>query len=352
MTSPYKNFKEFAATQLDQGDPGAETGFFANLEAGFEQTRLTGLSISEMAATGNVDYDTAKRNRQLGDMISDGAFPSSMVDKYGDPSQPSSTLVHWEAYANYAKDELGYADIMTHEDLQAQAVVNTKEQLEEISPVIGLQNTAGFWGEMAGMTGAYFTDPVTALTVLFTPAAAVRSATILGAGVRTAIVGGVSVGVEESIRQPFVQSWRKDLGMEYGWAPALQDIMFATLGGTAISGVAGASFKALQKVFGRAPTDPVLAQTLNDMNAAPDPNMPAAQHMDNIDTAVKKLDEIAPGLNLSGVIEDVDPAYALARETEVPPEIRESMDELDAEVQFFETKEKQLDAYLACIGKA
>ena len=351
MTSPYKTLRNFAATQPAGADPGPETGFFENIGPGFDETRKTGLSTSQYNAVDEIGYNLLGRNQQIVGMIQDGVFPDDITSKYGDPRDPYSGIPDFEGYAAFANEELGYDQIRTWASLTEEAAVSTNEALVDINELQSRQTTGGFWGEMLGMTGAYFTDPLTAISVLLTPAAVLRSATIGGAIVRAGLVSGASVGLEEAARQPMVQSWRKDLGMEYGWGPALQDIGFATGGGLVIGGAAGGSFKALQKIFSKNPDDHLVAQFINDMSEAPDPNMPAAQHMENIDTAVKNLSETSPALALGDVVDNVDPIYAASREAELPEPARKMMDEWEEEIKVMDAKEKQYDTFAACLAK-
>jgi hypothetical protein len=136
----------------------------------------------------------------------------------------------FHAEADALAAQTGKFQPMTPDDIGA-AIIALDEEVTATREEIALRaGAAGKFGGFVGEFAGYMTEPLTAITSLYAPA---RGAGILMTMARMAIVTGGA----EALLQPSVQKYRKELGLDHGFAQAALAVGF--VGGTAglLSGV-------------------------------------------------------------------------------------------------------------------
>lgn len=179
------------------------------------------------------------------------------------------------------------ADFDENELAKAQTRANDK-RLGEVS-AMGPGGGATFMASLAGGFVASLRDPPQLIANILAPGAGFGKS-LLYHGVKSAVINAT---VEAGI-QPFVQSWRKEAGVESGFGEAMKDILMAGVAGGAIDVVGRGAFRAA-KVYrgGKWVDDPTTP-------AAPgaDPAAPPRVSPDDVGTALddasKRLPEDHP----------------------------------------------------------
>lgn len=103
---------------------------------------------------------------------------------------------------------------------------------------------------MLGSVGAMFTDPVLLLpNAIGGGPVGVGAKGIMWGGVKAAAANATAT----SVMQPFVQGWRKDAGLEYGFAHAAQSVAGAAVFGAIADPLVRGGFRGIRALQGREP---------------------------------------------------------------------------------------------------
>lgn len=104
--------------------------------------------------------------------------------------------------------------------------------------------------DFVGRTGGYLRDPVN-ISTLFLGGGEGQVMKLTGSKLASVIIGNaVSNAASQAVIEPKVQAWRKELGLDYGWKNAGENIAFAGLMGGGFAGGLHVGGKALKTVFG------------------------------------------------------------------------------------------------------
>lgn len=134
-----------------------------------------------------------------------------------------------------ASDPVKYAAVKTPEEIKEAARQRANLTKEEYDKVIAAAPSrySRFFGTLIGGLGAAATDPVNIVASAL-PFGASKSVGILGFMLREAVI---NAGAEAAI-QPYVVDWKQELGREYGFVDAAENVGIAALFGGAVGGVA------------------------------------------------------------------------------------------------------------------
>lgn len=125
------------------------------------------------------------------------------------------------------------AGIKTYAEVQEEIRIEAERRLERLADVSRRASGASQVSLLAGSFGAVALDPI---NVLSYPLSAARGASLLA---RAMTEAGINVAAETAI-QPFVYSYRNELGLDYSVADAMRNIGFAGAAGAGFVGGAAA----------------------------------------------------------------------------------------------------------------
>jgi hypothetical protein len=150
------------------------------------------------------------------------------VAKYVDPYAAFDSRI--AELAQQHPDKLGV--LRPHEPI-LQSAYRLAQQTDQTSTDMGGRYGGPKGGAMLAEAAAgirtMIEDPV---QVLFNAATLPFAA---GANLlRGALINGTTNGVGEALKQPFVQTWRQEAGLDYGWTHAAQDVGMAAVVGAAV----------------------------------------------------------------------------------------------------------------------
>ena len=201
------------------------SSFTENVSAAFAATRAINLQISQSlnlteAYDDYIDHIFATTGKRLRNPahIWQGESPKTS------PNAPGRVALHadeFHAEANALAEETGRFAPLSFDDigLSVQAKVAELDLIRSSAEARygdGGMNLGGFFGDM----GAFFTDPIIAVSSLYAPA---RAASVLRTGIEMALVTGGA----ELLIQPEIQKYRAVLGLPSGVGLGAMNVAFA-----------------------------------------------------------------------------------------------------------------------------
>lgn len=236
-----------------------DAGFNDIFGASVEQMRATDLTSSETdnkraafaeiqnAVKGVFGGDAKRMSEAMASLPVpelDGISPEQQVRMSVGSAYDRAWLARYKAFRNSQAPEIR-ATIPDPDRIDARAREIALERYTGAEEVIGQargfgDGTAKFLG---GMTGA-MTDPVNiaSMVVFHKPMTTFKGAVAYGA---------VTSGATEAVLQPFVQSYREEVGLPAGWDIGFQNVFYATVGGGAFGAVEGGLIKLGQAIDAR-----------------------------------------------------------------------------------------------------
>jgi len=135
----------------------------------------------------------------------------------------------YDGLAEYANKVLGLKDVPIYEDYEKQRQEEYANYRATSQEVFDKQSLWGKVGQFAGQGHAMAIDPLYAVS-FFTGYGAAN--TVLQAAVRV----GLTEAAIETVAQPFVKSWKDEVGADYSGADMLTNIVLAGTGAGIIAG--------------------------------------------------------------------------------------------------------------------
>ena len=145
-------------------------------------------------------------------------------------------------------DPVRYASIKTKEEVREAARERANQSRTDYEKAMRASDSRfnKFVGSLIGGIGAAATDPIN-IAASVIPFGQARSVSLLGFIGREALI---NAGAEAAI-QPFVLDWQKELGQEYGFTEAVENVAIAGLFGGTVGAVAKGSKPAASWMFNR-----------------------------------------------------------------------------------------------------
>ena len=169
---------------------------------------------------------------------------------------------------------------------------------------------ASIWG---GIRGSFY-DPLQVLSMIAGggPGAA---RTAVGRIATVAAKEAVVNGMTEAAAQPFVQSWREQAGLPYGWKVAMQNVGFASLAGGVLGGGLRAAGEVLPRLFRGRELDQAAAELAKSPSVRPEMTAALRGDPEQALDAIRPLRDTLPA-EARGAI---DHAEILRREADIRP---------------------------------
>ena len=208
-----------------------------NFQAGIGQMIDEELSISRYIH----DQGRRDRNAMIQDMLKEGKIESAVFDQFSQIHPRSGRRTDWDGLAEYANENLGLEDhILSAKELETERneLLDNRRRYRE--GIFSRSDTSGKFAAFGGSIVGSVADPINIATMfvsapllgiketsraLYTLSVAGRSS-LLGAATATAV-------------EPFVHSWKEEIGAEYTWKDSMMNIAASAILDGSISGVAG-----------------------------------------------------------------------------------------------------------------
>ncbi len=235
---------------------GPATGFGENVSASFESGRMTGRSRGDLQALYDVwdgyidEVERDNPNLRLGNPV---AFETA-------PGVASASTVEGAESIAFKRLEAAGIAPRSAEDLRQEARKLAAQRRQESEDIASRATELGGLGALVGSGGAVLTDPpVLGSMLLGAPA----SAGILRTALTEAAIGGAS----EIAILPMLAGSRERLEMPLTTDEAIENVLFATVGGAVFGGGIKALGKGLGLVSDR--LRPVVDQAVAEAEALP-----------------------------------------------------------------------------------
>lgn len=265
MTSPlsFINKNEIPLLPPTQNIPGS---FSENIDAGFESHYNNQRTISKLAIVSNLKAERDSKYEKLtgekltpelddnyekptkksffdsvleADPLRGQAFADDrFVDQVNKEEEAKSNIINRSKALN---PEL-FKDILSDEEIELKAQDVARESSQRAASLLDAGGTGSLIAQFIGGAGASLFDPVTVPSmILGAPAGASIGKTI----VTEAVVNAAT----EALSQPFIAKWQNEIGNEYGFNEAVNNIAAAALFGGGIAGVVKGARPALSAVL-------------------------------------------------------------------------------------------------------
>ena len=269
-----------------------ESGFTENWG---ESLRLDLDEASSISTLLNSDLYT-ERNNKLWAKYDAGEIPDDVMETFAVEGYDGHGTFKYDELADWVNLELG-GDIRTDADIEDLIRDDLKTKRELGEEVFNRANWSGKLGQFIGSAHAAMIDPVLIPSYFIGIGAGARGATWFSRFGRAAGVTAMAEGGLETVRQPIIYNWKKDIGVDYKFKDAMTQILAAGLGAGIFSGTASAVAGGLKKfvkknvVKNSGDSDVAaknLGSTARELDRAPDPNMDAAEHLQTLEGEVKR----------------------------------------------------------------
>jgi hypothetical protein len=200
--------------------PTPRTGFLENAIAAGSVFMNEETSISEFLQRGVYK----ERDDKLDQMIMGGQLPTSIYhqyrDQYGDIDY--GRMAYDLKRQNY--------DVLDDYDLRNQIRQNLAIDRTYAQDIHQRATGAGTAGIFVGQLVAAQLDPINAAAMLIPGAAAIRTGTAIARAGQAAAWYGLTGAASETLIQPFVHDWKKQIGVEHNIGDSLINIGIAGIG--------------------------------------------------------------------------------------------------------------------------
>ncbi len=285
-----------------------------NFAAGVGQVVDEELSISKWLFDDGID----ERNQNIRNMIKDGIVEKSAVDMYTTRHQRKGTKVDYEGLVNYLNWTNSLPDkLKTGDELISERYDELTSRRKYREEVYDTSLTGGKVSAFLGSMAASTLDPINVATMgLAVPMAGAKAVSksmyALTMAKRTAALNvAVSLPIE-----PFVHSWKEEIGAEYTIEDSLFNIGAAGVLGGSIGGVAALvgrkfvgnnfltkdreslaknmSYDDMVVEFKKAGSEgddaEIMARFVDEANQATDPNMSAEEFVRKTENSQSGMD--------------------------------------------------------------
>ena len=234
MSKALRQHIEAAQSNGFTGADARETGFaqnFGNAAAAFVQ--------QDLAMSRYLMHEPVRaRSARLEELMREGSIPEevgkSFARSYG--INNSFTTYDYDGLAEYANTLEGEEYFQSDEELTdsiAELVQFTEAQRQEVYSRAGITGVAGTFS--AGLVSASI-DPPNILASLIIPGAG-QAATLTKSMLHGAKIGAVSNLAVEVVTQPFIHSWKNEVGLQYTYSDAMTNMALSTVMGASLSGL-------------------------------------------------------------------------------------------------------------------
>lgn len=221
--------------------PGRPTDFWQNFSAAWDSNRRTNTTIArdlnrdnaysevidQLKSVGAGSFENPYNTRQTFDYGAVRTDEQFMRD-YGGGDPEENFWLKVEQWRKEHPDQAG--NVLTRDQFEERAKQIGQEADTQEQETAGLASgglTGGQAGSMLGGMAAIMSDPPVALSSLF------------GAGPSVSVLRGIATEVAiatitETGIQPFIQEYRKELGLPHGWEQAAENIASAGAGAAAL----------------------------------------------------------------------------------------------------------------------
>lgn len=219
------------------------------------------LGISKSLFTDNLKKERASKYKEItgknldDDLLNgpDGKPSLSMfaAPKPGQESEAYQKAVNDKIFKLRAQDPEKFASLKTNEEIDSEVKLKAKEASDTANKTMGgATGKSQLFGSIVGSIGGDMLDPsnilsmftgvgeakiaseaLTAAKAVTTPIASARRMGVMG---KIALEAGINGGAEIS-RQPQIMEWQKEVGNEYGWKDAAQNVFMASAFGGGIA---------------------------------------------------------------------------------------------------------------------
>jgi hypothetical protein len=269
-----------------------ESGFTENWG---EALRLDLDEASSISRALNSELYTVRDNK-IWDMYEAGEIPDDVMEAFAVDGPDGHGTFKYNGLANWINSELG-GSLLTDTDIEDSIREDLKMKRGLGEEVFNRANYWGKFGQFIGAAHAAMIDPALIPTYFIGIGAAAKGATWFSRFGRAAGVTAMAEGGLEALRQPIIYNWKKDIGVDYKFKDAMTQILAAGLGAGILSGSAAAVSGGLRKFIGKNTVKKSsdssvaaenLGNTARELERAPDPNMDAAEHLQALETEVKR----------------------------------------------------------------
>ncbi len=267
------------------------TGFAENYSKSLGTTVESGMSISRAVVSGFITSPYRKRrNEQIDQMIANGDIP----EQYGDALDGHMS---YNDVAIIARDKFGQT-IKSDEDIDNVVREDLKRNVESAGDVFSRATLMGKVGIVAGAPNAAMLDPPSIIGSFIGLGAAAKGATVLSRAAKAAALGAGATMAEEAVIQPFVYSWKQDVGLDYSTGDAFKAIAYAGAGGGILAGAA--------KTAGEFVTANTKFLQSHDVARVKNKNEVNRQSYDNVQNAVDEAKQLPPDTDIKAHFDEVD----------------------------------------------
>ena len=287
----------------------AETGFLENFQAAVGMTMLNDLSWSGAFWH---DHEEERRKKVYG-LIQDGKVDWQYIDQFRDERGG----LDFDAVSRSLREDLGIDDIPTRQEILKKNKIQEDALLGYGRDISANASLGGKIGGFLGTLPAYALDPMFTASMLIPVGQAARSAHWL---TRAAMAGGktaLAEGALEAVRQPMIYGWRTQMGLDYSIKEGLEQVAFA-IGGAGILGSVAEMASGIGRYLSHVGKDNAIARkNLEDLKflleSAPDPDMPAHVHLENLRGAIDDFNAYPKGAMLKAEADNIPMAEAKAK---------------------------------------
>ena len=243
MSKSLRNQNEEATNNLFTGTDARETGFaqnFGNSAAAFVQ--------QDLAMSRYLMHEPVRaRSSRLEELMRDGTIPEeigkSFAHNYG--LGGALTTYDYDGLAEYANTLEGDEYFQSDEELTnsiAELVQFTEAQRQDVYARAGAAGVTGM--VVAGLTAASI-DPPNILASLVIPGAG-QATTFSRAFLQGAKAGAISNLATEVVTQPFIHSWKNEVGLNYTFSDVMTNMSLSTAMGMGLGGLTSGAIHAVK----------------------------------------------------------------------------------------------------------
>lgn len=217
---------------------GGYSSFSENFAAGVGQVVDEELSISSFLH----DEGISTRNQKIRNLVADGQIEQEIIDSYTTGNPGRGTKVDYNAIAEY----INWAEVLDEKldtDLELTTIRDDELARRRAyrNEVFDTSLTGGYVGKLLGGFTAGSLDPINVGTMfLAAPIAGAKAASkamyaLKAARNSAALNAGVSIPIE-----PFIHSWKEEIGAEYTLSDSLINIGASGVLGGLVGGLGAA----------------------------------------------------------------------------------------------------------------
>lgn len=258
-----------------------------------------GLAIDEETMWGVIGNNQAKfaRNDRIKALIEDGTISQEIKDSFSSKQGISYFQTDYDQIANYVNTNM---DIGEHIDTNEEITIKRNEEMADrrryAQDIFDTSTTGGsvasFFGSMLGIS----TDPIAMGAMVFTGGASggVQATSRAMYAASKAKSGFIAGSAQAAVMEPFIHSWKQEIGAEYTLQDSLFNIGASGLMTGSVNGAAGF----LKPRIKDARSDPNVEQadvdsmqrTEDELNSHPDQEFSAKEHFESAESTNQRME--------------------------------------------------------------